>query len=69
MHLRRDLCRNVVSLIMFFLFWELIGIATKNKEDLVVLLLDFEKAYDRINWDFMKGSFFRLGFSVQWIGL
>ena len=50
-----------------FLFWELRGIATKNKEDLVVLLLDFEKACDRLNWDFMEGSFFRLGFLIQWI--
>ena len=38
----------------------------KNKEDIVVLLLNFEKAYDRVNWDFMEGSFFRLDFPVQW---
>ena len=45
-----------------FLFWELTGMAMKNKEDLAVLLLDFEKAYDRVDWDFMEGSFLRLGF-------
>ena len=39
----------------------------KNKEDLAILLLDFEKAYDRVDWDFMEGLFFRLGFHVQWI--
>ena len=41
----------------------------KNKEDLVVLLLDFEKAYDRVDWDFMEGSFLRLGFPAQWINV
>ena len=48
-----------------FLFWELTGMAMKNKEDLAVLLLDFEKAYDRVDWDFMEGSFLRLGFPAQ----
>ena len=38
-----------------FLFWELTWIATKNKEGLEVLLLDFEKAYDKVYWDFMEG--------------
>ena len=38
----------------------------KNKEDLVVLLSYFEKAYDRVNWGFMEGSFMRLSFLVQW---
>ena len=49
------------------MFWKVIGIATKNKDDIVVLLLDFEKAYDRVNWDFMEDSFLRLGFLVQWV--
>ena len=66
MNLRRDLCKNIVFFIML-LFWELTGIATKNKEDLAILLLYFEKAYDRVDWDFMDDSFFRLGFLVQWI--
>ena len=50
-----------------FLFWELTGMAMKTKEDLAVLLLDFEKAYDRVDWDFMEGSLLRLGFPAQWI--
>ena len=50
-----------------FLFWELTGIATKTKEDLAVLSLDFEKAHDRVDWDFMEASFLRLGFPIQWI--
>ena len=50
-----------------FLFWELTGIATKTKEDLAVHFLVFEQAYHRVNWEFMEGSFFRLGFPIQWI--
>ena len=47
-----------------FLFWELTGIATKIKEDIAELLLDFEKAYDKVDWAFMEGSFLRLGFHI-----
>ena len=65
MHLRWDLCRNVVFFYNVFLFWELTGIAMKNKKDIAVLLLDFEKAYNRVNWDFMEGWFLKLGFPVQ----
>ena len=35
-----------------FLFWELSTSAMVKKEDLVILLLDFKKANDRVNWNF-----------------
>ena len=31
------------------IFWEAIALVRKKKEDLVILLLDFEKAYDRVD--------------------
>ena len=37
-----------------FLFWELSTSSMAKKEDLPILLLDFEKAYDRVNWDFLE---------------
>ena len=29
--------------------------------------LDFEKAYDIVDWDFMEGILLQMGFLVQWI--
>ena len=34
------------------LFWEMITIVQETKQDLTILLLDFEKAYDRVDWNF-----------------
>ena len=34
---------------------------------MVVLLLDFEKAYDRVDWDFLQGTMLRFGFEDSWI--
>ena len=31
------------------------------------MLLDFEKAYDRGDWDFLEGSMLRMGFPQRWI--
>jgi hypothetical protein len=41
--------------------------ATESKQDLVILLLDFEKAYDRINWTFLQSTMRKQGFSERWI--
>ena len=50
-----------------FLFWEMVAFAEVHKQDLAVLFLDFEKAYDRVDWDFMEGTLLRMGFPNIWI--
>jgi hypothetical protein len=39
----------------------------ESDQDLVLLLVDFEKTYDKVNWMFLQESMRKLGFSDQWI--
>lgn len=39
----------------------------KGKTGALALKLDVSKAYDRVEWDFLKGMMIRLGFSEEWI--
>ena len=48
-------------------FWEYSAWAEEQEVDLAVMLLDFEKAYDRISWEFLKVVMDALGFEQQWI--
>ena len=41
--------------------------ARKSNQDLAVLLLDFEKAYDRVDWSFFEGTMAKMGFAENWI--
>ena len=45
----------------------MVAFAELRKQDLAVLFLDFEKAYDRVDWDFMEGTLVRMGFPNTWI--
>ena len=39
----------------------------RNKQSLAILLLDFETAYDRVDWNFLEGTMIRLGFDERWV--
>jgi hypothetical protein len=41
--------------------------AEESNQDLVLLLLDFEKAFDRIDWNFLFSAMDHIGFSNTWI--
>ena len=47
---------------------EVIDSVLKRKESVVLCKLDLEKAYDRINWDFLLSVMQRMGFGEKWIG-
>ena len=49
------------------MFWELITFAKEKDEDIVVLLLDLEKAYDRVYRCFLEEVMLQLGFPMAWV--
>lgn len=50
-----------------FLAFEAIEWALENQQDLSMLLLDFEKAYDRVSWTFLSQAMEKMGFSPIWV--
>jgi hypothetical protein len=50
-----------------FLAFETIAWTRESQQDLSMLLLDFEKAYDRVNWTFLREVMMRMGFHDKWI--
>jgi exonuclease III len=50
-----------------FLAFEAIAWTRENQQDLSMILLDFEKAYDRVNWTFLREVMMKMGFHSQWI--
>jgi hypothetical protein len=49
-----------------FLAQESLEWAIESELDLVLLLLNFEKAFDRIEWGFLFTAMSKLGFSPKW---
>ena len=50
-----------------FLAFEAMEWSLENRQDLSMLLLDFEKAYDRVSWTFLKQTMGKMGFAEIWI--
>jgi hypothetical protein len=50
-----------------FIAQEALSWAEESNQDLVLLLLDFEKAFDIIEWGFLFGALEKLGFGDTWI--
>ena len=50
-----------------FLAFEAIKWTLESKQELSMILLDFEKAYDRVNWTFLKQVMEKMGFDSTWI--
>ena len=46
---------------------EIVHELKRTKEPAVLLKLDFEKAYDRVNWDFLRQVLLGRGFSAVWV--
>ena len=45
-----------------FTFLEAVALVRLHDDDLAILLLDFEKAYDRVDWGFLEGTMLQMGF-------
>ena len=41
--------------------------ALKTKQDMAILLLDFEKSYDRVDWSFLEDTLLKFDFHRTWI--
>jgi Reverse transcriptase (RNA-dependent DNA polymerase) len=46
---------------------EIIHYATKHKQKGIILKVDFEKAYDKVNWSFVQKILLSRGFGTKWI--
>jgi hypothetical protein len=46
---------------------EILYDSIKNKEKGLVLKLDYEKAYDRVNWQFLQEILISRGFRNKWV--
>jgi hypothetical protein len=46
---------------------EVIHEIAMGKDSSVILKLDYEKAYDRINWNFLEEFLISRGFSNKWV--
>jgi hypothetical protein len=50
-----------------FLVEESIAWATESQQDLAVILIDFEKAFDRVNWTFLQEAMKKMGYDQDFI--
>ncbi|XP_058726432.1 uncharacterized protein LOC131597777 [Vicia villosa] len=46
---------------------ELVDYATKAKSEVLLFKVDFEKAYDKVNWEFLRAMMSTMGFGDRWL--
>ena len=59
--------RNQSILDNLFSFWETVALARRTNNKVAMVLLDFEKAYDMVCWNFLESVMGKLGFQETWI--
>ncbi|XP_058764508.1 uncharacterized protein LOC131637959 [Vicia villosa] len=47
---------------------EVVDFARKEGKDCLLFKVDFEKAYDKVNWNFLRYMFRKMGFGAKWRG-
>lgn len=47
---------------------ELVDLAQKKRKECIILKVDFEKAYDSVDWDYLQYMTRRMGFCDKWMG-
>ncbi|MCO5554648.1 hypothetical protein L7F22_008181 [Adiantum nelumboides] len=57
----RSILDNVVT------FYEAVEWACQTEQPTAIMLLDFEKAYNRVDWGFFGGTLSRMGLPDTWI--
>lgn len=50
-----------------FLAFEAIEWSLESNQNISMLLLDFEKAYDRVSWTFLHQTMLKMGFAETWV--
>jgi hypothetical protein len=45
---------------------EIVDFAKRSKKEVLILKVDFEKAYDSVSWSFLDYMLGRFGFGVKW---
>ncbi|MCI37724.1 RNA-directed DNA polymerase (Reverse transcriptase), partial [Trifolium medium] len=58
--------RNLVDGVM--VVNEVVDLAKRTGKECVIFKVDFEKAYDSVDWSFLEYMLHRFGFCDKWIG-
>ena len=64
---QRGFLKNQSILDELFSFLEAVSLAKCTNNKIVVVLLDFEKEYDMVCWNFLESMMGKLGFQESWI--